>query len=130
MRINTYLPILALLLIQLASSAHNWTETENAIQDAIKNGIFSGCVLGIATHNSTLLKKAFGTVGPKRGFYSAPVTADMRFDLGHLTEPIGLNPLLMDLYEKQVIIPTNKVSFIYSDFNNNGKRYITIQNLL
>ena len=77
-----------------------------------------------------MLKKAFGTVGPKRGFYSAAVSADMRFDLGTLTEPIALNPLLMDFYEKATILPTNKVSFLYSDFNNNGKRYITVQNLL
>ena len=54
----------------------------------------------------------------------------MHFDLGHLTEPIGLNPLVMDMYEKTLITPTNKVSFLYSDFDNNGKRYITIQNLL
>ena len=87
-------------------------------------------MLEVATNNATLLKKAFGTVGPKRGFYSAPVTVDMHFDLGHLTEPIGLNPLLMDMYEKTLITPTNKVSFLYSDFDNNGKRYITIQNLL
>ena len=87
-------------------------------------------MLGIATHNATLLKKAFGTVGPKRAFYSAPVTADMHFDLGHLTEPIGLNALIMDLFEKSIITPSNKISFLYSDFDNNGKRYITVQNIL
>jgi len=54
----------------------------------------------------------------------------MHFDLGHLTEPIGLNPLVMSMYEQALITPTNKVSFLYSDFDNNGKRYITIQNLL
>ena len=87
-------------------------------------------MLGIATQNSTILKKAFGTVGPKRGFYSAPVHADMKFDLGYLTEPIALNPLLMDLFEKTIILPNNKISIFNSDFNNNGKRYITFQNLL
>ena len=54
----------------------------------------------------------------------------MKFDLGYLTEAIGLNPLLMDLFEKTIVLPNNKVSFIYPDFNNNGKRYITVQNLL
>lgn len=130
MHINPYLILTLLIVIPTSLSAYNWTETENAIQNAIRSGIFSGCVLGVATNNATLLKKAFGTVGPKRGFYSAPLTADMKFDLGYLSEPIGLNPLLMDLFQQSTILPTNKVSFIYPDFNNNGKRYITVQNLL
>jgi hypothetical protein len=52
---------------------------------ATYEGIFSGCVLGVATHNATLFKKAYGTVGPKRGFYSPPITVDMKFDIGILT---------------------------------------------
>ena len=119
-----------LIIIPFAFASYNWTEVDHAIENAIKNSIFSGCVLGIATNNATLLKKAYGTVGPKRGFYSPPITTDMRFDLGSLTEPIALNSLLMDQFEKAIVIPTNKVSFILSEFNNNGKRYITIQNLL
>ena len=118
------------VILPLTLASYNWTQTEHAIQNAITNGIFSGCVLGVATQNATLLKKAFGTVGPKRGFYSAPVTADMRFDLGYLTQPVGLNPLYMDLFEKATVTPSNKVSFIISEFGNNGKRYITVQNLL
>jgi hypothetical protein len=36
----------------------------------------------------------------------------------------------MEQYDKQMILPTNKASFLYSDFGNNGKSFITIQNLL
>jgi len=36
----------------------------------------------------------------------------------------------MELVDKTFISLTNKVSFLYSDFDNNGKRYITVQNLL
>jgi len=39
----------------------------------------------VATNNATLLKKAYGFLGPRRGFYSPPVTVDMKFDLGYLT---------------------------------------------
>lgn len=128
----TKTPTIIILLILISSSfcAYNWTETEHTIQEAINNGVFSGCVLGVSTNNATLLKKAFGTVGPRRGFYSAPVTADMHFDLGYLTEPIGLNPLIMDMYENSLILTTNRISFLYGDFDNNGKRYITVQNIL
>ena len=54
----------------------------------------------------------------------------MKFDLGYLTEPVGLNPLMMDLFEKTILIPTNKISIFYKDFDNNGKRYVTVQNIL
>lgn len=84
-----------LLLTQLVLGAYDWTNVENAIQNAINDRIFTGCVLGIATNNATLFKKAYGTIGPKYGFYSPPVTVDMKFDLGLLTEPVGINLALM-----------------------------------
>lgn len=86
--------------------------------------------MGIATNNATLLKKAYGVLGPRRGFYSPPVTVDMKFDLGYLTEPIGINAALMELVDRTILSTVNKVSFLYGDFDNNGKRYVTVQNLL
>jgi hypothetical protein len=52
-------------------------------------------VLGVSTHNATLLKKAYGTIGPKKGFYSPPITIDMKFDINYLTQVIGVNSVLM-----------------------------------
>ena len=127
---NIVTTLILIALLQLAASLHDWTLTEQAIHAAIKEGHFSGCVLGIATNNSTLLTKAYGTIGPKRGFYSPAVTADMKFDLGFLTGPVALNAALMDLFERATILPNNKISFLYSDFNNNGKKLVTIENLL
>ena len=86
--------VFAVLAVAIHCS-YNWTDTENAIQKAITQGFFSGCVLAVATNNATLLKKAYGTIGPKKGFYSPPVTADMKFDLGFLTTPVGINACLM-----------------------------------
>ena len=54
----------------------------------------------------------------------------MKFDLGYLTEPIGINAALMELVDRTILTTVNKVSFLYSDFDNNGKRFITVQNLL
>lgn len=62
--------------------------------------------------------------------YSPPVSVDMKFDLGRLTLPIGINAGLMDLWDRSMIITTNKIGYIYSPFDNNGKRYVTVQNLL
>ena len=119
-----------LLLTQLVLGAYDWTNVENAIQNAINDRIFTGCVLGIATNNATLFKKAYGTIGPKYGFYSPPVTVDMKFDLGLLTEPVGINLALMYAWDQKKIDTVSRVGLTFFDFNNNGKGYVTFQNLL
>lgn len=121
---------IALVLLQLALSAYDWTAAEHVIESAINDRIITGCVLGIATNNATLFKKAYGTIGPKYGFYSPPVTIDMKFDLGYLTEPIGINAALMEGYDQSKWNTTTRASQLFFDFDNNGKRYITLQNLL
>lgn len=122
--------LIGLILLQVVFSAYDWTAVEKIIQHGISDRIFTGCVLGIATHNATIFKKAYGTIGPKYGFYAAPVTVDMKFDLGFLTEPIGINAALMELYDLSKLNTSTRASTLYFDFDNNGKRFITLQNLL
>lgn len=122
--------IIAVLFVAAVRAAYDWTNAEHIVHNMINEGIFTGCVLGIATNNATLLKKAYGTIGPKYGIFAAPVSVDMKFDLGSLTEPIGINSALMELYDQKMLTTTNKVSFLFSDFDNNNKRFITLQNLL
>lgn len=119
-----------LVLVITVSAAPSWTETENAIEAMIENGIFSGCVLAVASDNNTLYKKAFGTVVPKRGFFAPAVTVDMKFDINYLTQVIGVNSALMEMYDQNKINTTNKAGALFFDFNNNGKSFITLQNLL
>lgn len=120
----------ALAIIVITTANYNWTSVDNAIEKAINQGIFTGCALGIATSNATILKKAYGTIGPKHGLYSPPVTIDMKFDLGYLTEPIGINSALMDMFDKNLLSSISKIAFIIQAFDNNGKRLLTIQNML
>ena len=122
--------IYLLALLGVCYSAYDWTAAEHVIEQGINDGIFTGCVLGVATNNATLFKKAYGTIGPKRGIYASPMTVDLKFDLGYLTEPIGINSKLMEMYDNNRLNTTSKVSFLFLDFDNNGKRYITLQNLL
>lgn len=121
---------LSILLLVLTKAAVDWTPAEHIIESAINEGLFSGCVLGIATNNATLFKKAYGTLGPKRGLYAPPVTVDLKFDIGYLTEPIGINSAIMELYDQNKLNTTTRASTLFFDFDNNGKRYITLQNLL
>ena len=77
------------------TSLTNWTETEQVLRSGINKGFFSGAVLAVINANSTLYKKAVGTVGPKRGLWSPLMTEDLHFDLGYLTAPIALNIAFM-----------------------------------
>jgi hypothetical protein len=83
------------ILATTACASYNWTAVDYAVEKAIINGVFYGCVVGVATDNNTLLKKAYGTIGHKYGMYSPPINVDMMFDLGQLTLPIGINAGLM-----------------------------------
>ena len=67
---------------------------------------------------------------PKWGLYSQPVLADTTFDLQFLTQVTGINLGLMALYDNQKLGISDRASKYVTDFDNNNKRYLTIQNLL
>jgi CubicO group peptidase (beta-lactamase class C family) len=108
----------------------DWSPVDNVIQEGINTGIFSGCVLGVANINSTILKKAYGTTIPKRGFYAPPMQVNYKFDINRLTQVIGTNSALMELYDIGSINITKRISAVLTDFNNNGKTYLTLDNML
>jgi CubicO group peptidase (beta-lactamase class C family) len=58
------------------------------------------------------------------------MTVDMKFDINSLTEVVGINAALMEIYDQAKYNTTDRVSRYLYDFDNNGKRYVTIQNLL
>ena len=80
----------------------------------------------MGTNNGTLLKKAYGTTIPKRGFYAPLMKVTYKFDINRLTQVFGTNSLLMDIYDAGSANITRRVAFIIPDFDNNGKRYLTI----
>ena len=86
--------------------------------------------MGVFTPNTTLYKKAFGSVTATYGAYSPPVNVDMFFDLNYLTQVVGINTKYMRMYDEQRLNVTDKVSRWLLDFDNNGKRNVTIQNLM
>lgn len=67
---------------------------------------------------------------PRWGLYSQPVTVDSVFDVNYITQVIGVNAGMMQLYDQQKLNTTDRASKHLFDFDNNGKRYITITNLM
>lgn len=118
------------LFIVIASTATDWSKVDAKIMEKIAEGHFTGCVLGIYTNSSALLKKAYGSTGPRWGLYSPSVTVDSVFDINYLTQVIGINSGIMQLYDQQRVNFTDRISKHLFDFDNNGKRYITITNIM
>jgi CubicO group peptidase (beta-lactamase class C family) len=122
--------LLLISLISHASSAYNWTSVDLQIADKIAKGYFSGCVLGIFTPNTTILKKAYGTLFPRMDLYAPPVNLNAMFDVNFLTQVLGINSGLMQLYDEQKINVTDKVSKYVSDYSKNNKSQTTLAHLL
>ena len=66
--------IVLLCLFLTLTFQTDWSATEKTIQDGIDAGLFPGCVLAVMNKNTTLFKKAFGTVAPRKDVYAAPVS--------------------------------------------------------
>lgn len=67
---------------------------------------------------------------PRWGVYSPPVTVDSVFDVNYITQVIGINAGIMQLYDQQRLNVTDRASKFLFDFDNNGKRYLTLTNLM
>jgi CubicO group peptidase (beta-lactamase class C family) len=87
--------IILFLINFIFAFAIDWTNVDNAVQEAIHEGVFSGAVLAVVTNNSTYIKKAYGTTTPTRGLYATPVTVDMKFDINLLSQVVGTGTCLM-----------------------------------
>jgi CubicO group peptidase (beta-lactamase class C family) len=55
---------------------------------------------------------------------------DTYFDANYITQILGINSGLMQLYDQQRINVTDKASKHLFDFDNNGKRNVTLINLM
>lgn len=114
----------------MTTTAVDWKGVDAKIAEKIAQGHFSGCVLGIYTNSSVLLRKPYGTIVPKWGLYAPQAALDQYFDINQITQVIGINSGLMQLYDQLRLNFTDRVSKHLFDFDNNGKRYLTLANVM
>ncbi len=50
----------------------------------------------------------------------------MKYDINYLTQVVGINTVLMQMYDQGKYNVSDRVSRHLFDFDNNGKRYITV----
>lgn len=103
-------------------------ELDELIEKLINRGAFPGAVLLVCKKTEVLHFKAYGmsVLVPVR----KNMTLSTIFDLASLTKPIATATSVMKLYEKGKIDLYDKVKEYIPEFNIEGKREITIWNLL
>ena len=55
--------------------------------------------MGVVTNSSVLIKKSYGNIVPKWGMYAPAVNVDTYFDVNFITQVLGINSGLMQLYD-------------------------------
>jgi CubicO group peptidase (beta-lactamase class C family) len=106
-----------------------WTDTlELAVHSAIAEKKMPGAVVCIGNHKETVYLKAFGHLSllPKR----EKMKTDTVFDLASLTKPIATATSILILLEAGKVRMRDSAATYLPDFAVNGKRSITVQQLL
>lgn len=62
--------------------------------------------------------------------YSPPVETTTKFDINYLTQVIGINSALMLAFDDLKMDLSTRVARYVTDFDNNGKKYLTVKNFL
>jgi uncharacterized protein YbbC (DUF1343 family)/CubicO group peptidase (beta-lactamase class C family) len=131
------LAVLLPFLVALASrqSLAERQETENRFKDvdaivdkAVAEGNIPGAVLLVGHNGKVVHRRAFGerSLEPLR----EPMTVDTVFDLASLTKCIATATSIMKLVEQGRIRLGDSVATYLPDFAQNGKKDITIRDLL
>jgi len=110
------------------ASVVDFHAVDSILDTAVVNGDIPGAVLVIGHHGTIVHRKAFGwrSLEPSR----EPMTADTVFDLASLTKCIATATSIMQLVQDGRIRLNDPVSAYLPDFAQNGKRDITVRDLL
>jgi beta-N-acetylhexosaminidase len=118
------------LTTKLTYSLSNENEIDGVdrlIFNAISEDKIQNAVLSIGKNDTVIYQKTFGTV---TSFSKDTYLKKHQYNIGSLTEPFALSLAVMMLVDDRSLSLTDKVYYYLPGFKVNGKRGITIRNLL
>lgn len=106
----------------------HYTRIDAVAQQEIASGGFPGAVILVGRQGKIVYRKAFGyrSILPQR----QPMTEDTIFDLASLTKVVATTTAIMQLVDAGRLSLEAPVGKYWPEFNSNGKRSITIKQLL
>jgi uncharacterized protein YbbC (DUF1343 family)/CubicO group peptidase (beta-lactamase class C family) len=115
-------------LAQQGQTPGNFTTVDSIIERSVAEGNIPGAVLIVGHNGKVIHRRAFGSrsLEPTR----EPMTIDTIFDLASLTKCIATATSVMQLVEQGRIRLSDSVSTYIPEFAQNGKKDITIRDLL
>ncbi len=101
---------------------------DDLVQEGLDRGQMPGCVVAIGRQGKLVFLKAYGhkQVKPDR----VPMTTDTVFDMASITKPVATATSIMILLDRGQVRLRNRASDYIADFAANGKKNITITQLL
>jgi len=106
----------------------NFSSVDEIIQKSIRDSAFPGAVLLIAQNGKILHKKAFGRFTYDQS--SALMQTNTLFDLASVTKVIATTTAAMLCFDRGLLKLDDKVVKYFPQFGVQGKKNITIKNLL
>jgi CubicO group peptidase (beta-lactamase class C family) len=106
----------------------DFSRVENAIREAVEQGVFPGAVVLIANHEAVVFEQAFGfrsLIPEKTGLQLTTV-----FDLASLTKPLATTLAVMLLAREGKVRIDDRVNRFLPTFGVFGKNLTTIRQLL
>ncbi len=110
------------------SGIYNLTQADSLIAGLVKSKIIPDAVLSVGIKGKVIHLKVFGRTG--KDSTSIKLDVNSSFNIGALTEPVGLTSAVMLLVEDGLLSPDDKVGYYLDGFNGEEKKDITIKNLL
>lgn len=109
-------------------------DIDNYVNDAINAGITPGAVVLVAKNGIVVKKTAYG-YAQKYDMGNLlekpiPMTTDTMFDMASCTKVMATTQAIMQLVSKGKIKVNDKVSKYIPEFSQNGKKDVTIEDLL
>lgn len=113
---------------KVGMSSERLAKVDTVINENIANKETPGAVLLVARKGKVVYKKAYGNrmVEPR----IEKMTLDTIFDMASLTKPTATASGIMKLVEDGKIRLIDKVSYYIPEFKENGKKDVTLVNLL
>jgi CubicO group peptidase (beta-lactamase class C family) len=101
---------------------------ENALSEAVAQGVFPGAVALAAKGEEVRFEAAFGcrSLVPDK----TPMRIDTIFDLASLTKPLATAPAIMLLVAEKKLRLDDRVTRFFPNFGVFGKNYVTFRQLL
>ena len=108
-------------------SAH-LAHIDTLVQEGLDRGRMPGCVVAIGRRGKLVFLKAYGHKQVKPDL--VPMTTDTVFDMASITKPVATATSIMILFDRGQVRLRNRASDYIEDFGANGKKGITITQLL